>query len=375
MSAVTPTTRIPFLNLPEQHQALRQEIQDAIQPLLDGARFVGGETVTTFEQKFGAAHDCDHTVGLKSGTAALFLAMQALDIGPGDEVIVPAFTFIATAAPVMLLGATPIFVDVDPVFACIDPNAVEDAITEKTKLIVAVHLYGHPAAIDELVSLGNRHNLPVLEDCAQSHLSTWNGKKTGSFGVAGTFSFYPSKNLGAAGDAGALTTANEAFAQKVRQLSNHGRTGRYDHAFVGWNERLDALQAAVLTVKLGHLEGWTEERRTAAERYNRLLADVTPFGSSLVLPTEHPDARHVYHLYVIRHPERERLHNALADAEIDTGTHYPTTLPAQSAFAEVPKRHSLPQAEAWAQECLALPLFPGITEEQQTYVAKVLGEL
>jgi len=367
---------VPFLDLPAQQKAIAEEIREAVLPLFDGAMFIGGEPVNRFEAAYAEAHGIDHAVSLKSGTSALHLTMEALGVGPGDEVLVPCFTFIATAAPVARLGATPVFVDVDDITACMDPVKARAAITDRTKLILPVHLYGHPAPIKEIVALGKEFGIPVLEDCAQSHLATLDGQVMGTFGDAGAFSFYPSKNLGAAGDAGAMITRDGALAEKVRQLANHGRTGRYDHAFLGWNERLDAIQAAVLTVKLRHLPDWTNQRQTAAARYNELLAGLTPMGSELQLPVVRDGATHVYHLYVVRHPERDKLAAALGEAGIAAGTHYPTTLPAQEAFkVRGFGEGSFPVGEDWASTCLALPLFPEITETQQQAVAEALREV
>jgi len=365
---------VPFLDLPRQHEPIHREILEAVLPLLESASYIGGPAVDAFETAFSAAHDGRPAVGLKSGTAALHLALEALGVGPGDEVIVPAFTFIATAATAVRLGATPVFVDVDDATACMDPEAMEHALTSRTRVVVPVHLYGHPAPVDRICERARNHGVAVLEDCAQSHLARWNGRPTGTFGEAAAYSFYPSKNLGAAGDAGAVVGADAALVDRVRQLANHGRAGRYEHAFVGWNERLDAVQAAVLTVKLRHLEAWTEARRRAAGRYRELLTAVRPFGEPLVLPETRAGAEPVHHLYVVRHPHRDVLLETLAAGGVAAGAHYPTTLPSQPAFAklDLPAAHC-PRAEAWAASCIALPLFPGITVEQQTRVAEVLA--
>jgi dTDP-4-amino-4,6-dideoxygalactose transaminase len=258
---------VPFIDLPAQHQALESELLEVLVPLLRNAAFVGGNPVDRFEKAFAGVHGIPRAVSLKSGTAALQLGLEAMDLGPGAEVLVPAFTFIATAAAVVRAGATPIFVDVDPETACMDPEAAAAAVTERTRAMIPVHLYGHPAPIDRLVALAQKHDLRVLEDCAQSHLAAINGQMTGTWGDAGAYSFYPSKNLGALGDGGCLITGDQDLANKVQGLANHGRTDRYHHGYLGWNERMDAFQAAALEVKLRHLPQWTEARRKAAARY------------------------------------------------------------------------------------------------------------
>jgi len=368
--------RVPFLDLAAEHQALREEIAAALAPIFDGARFVGGDAVSTFEARFAALHGLPWAVGLKSGTAALHLGLEALGVGPGDEVLVPAFTFIATAAPVVRLGAVPRFVDVDPEVATLNPEAAAAAITPRTRAMIPVHLYGHPAPVDLLFDLAREHGLRVLEDCAQSHLATWRGRPCGSFGDAGAYSFYPTKNLGAAGDAGALVTADQELADRVRGLGNHGRADRYRHVFLGWNERMDAIQAAVLTVKLNHLAAWTEARRAAAARYQELLRDVAPYGEPLRLPVERDGARAVYHLYVARHSRRDAIADKLGKAGIDTATHYPLTVPEQPAFVDLGLGGGhFPVAEDWARHGLSLPLYPGITASQQERVAEALRAL
>lgn len=369
-------TNVPFLDLAGQHQAIEQELLDAVLPILRNASFVGGAPVDRFEAAYAEAFGVPHAVSVKSGTAALQLGLEAMGLGPQDEVLVPAFTFIATAASVVRAGARPVFVDVDPVTACMDPAAAAKAITPRTKAMIPVHLYGHPAPIAALVDLAKAHGLRVLEDCAQSHFATQDGVLTGTFGEAGAFSFYPSKNLGAAGDAGCFITRDAALADKVRKLANHGRTDRYHHGYLGWNERLDAIQAAVLTVKLRHIAEWTEGRRRAAARYRELLAGVAPWGEPLRLPVERPGAKHVYHLYVLRHPKREAVTEAITKQGIGTATHYPTTLPDQPAFQKLGLTNgSWPVSDAWAADCFSLPLYPEIPVAHQERVAEVLRAL
>ena len=367
---------VPFIDLPAQHQALESELLEVLVPLLRNAAFVGGNPVDRFEKAFAGVHGIPRAVSLKSGTAALQLGLEAMDLGPGAEVLVPAFTFIATAAAVVRAGATPIFVDVDPVTACMDPEAAAAAVTERTRAMIPVHLYGHPAPIDRLVALAQKHDLRVLEDCAQSHLAAMNGQMTGTWGDAGAYSFYPSKNLGALGDGGCLITGDQDLANKVQGLANHGRTDRYHHGYLGWNERMDAFQAAALDVKLRHLPRWTEARRKVAARYRELLAGVAPWGEPLRLPTERRGAVHVYHLFVLRHSRRDEIAEALGAQGIGTATHYPLPLPRQPAFLEMGLGGgSFPESDAWSQTCLSLPLFPELTVEQQDRVVEALQSL
>ncbi len=367
---------VPFLDLAALHHELENELLDAVRPLLRDARFVGGDPVASFERNYAARHDVPHAVSVKSGTAALQLALEAMGLGPGDEVLVPAFTFIATAASVVRAGARPVFVDVEPETAGMDPAAARAAITPRTRAMIPVHLYGHPADMKALLPVAAEHGLRVLEDCAQSHLATLDGRLTGTMGDAGAFSFYPSKNLGAAGDAGCVITRDGELAAKVRGLANHGRTDRYHHGYLGWNERLDAIQAAVLDVKLRHLPAWTAERRAAASRYRDLLRDAAPWGEPLALPVERPGAEPVYHLYSVRHPRRDDLAAGLAARGIGTATHYPEILPAQPAFVEMGLgKGSWPASDEWARTCLSLPMFPGITAAQQERVAEAVRSL
>ncbi len=367
---------VPFMNLSRQHAALEEEMLAAIAPLLRDAAFIGGDPVSGFEEAFASVHDLPHAVTVKSGTSALRLAMEALGIGPGDEVLVPAFTFIATAASVVHAGATPVFVDVDPELGCLDPTAAAAAVTERTRGMIPVHLFGHPAPMKDLMALAARHDLRVIEDCAQSHLARLEGRPTGSFGDIAAYSFYPSKNLGSAGDAGCVVTRDPSLADRVRRLANHGRTDRYFHEFLGYNERLDAIQAAALAVKLRHLPGWTARRRDVAARYDRGLDGLTPLGAPLRLPVTRSGAEPVYHLYVVRHPERDALAEALDRLGVGTATHYPTTLPAQPAFQALGLGEGdYPHSEAWARDVLSLPFFPELTEPELDRVVEAVRSL
>jgi dTDP-4-amino-4,6-dideoxygalactose transaminase len=370
------TVRIPFLDLQGLHRDLEGEILEAILPLLREAAFVGGEPVAAFERDFAALHGNVHAVTVKSGTAALELGLRALGIGPGDEVLVPAFTFVATAAAVAHVGAVPVFVDVDDDTATIDPDGVRRALTPATRGMIPVHLYGHPAPMESLLPLARERGLRVLEDCAQSHLAVLDGRPVGTFGDAAAYSFYPTKNLGAAGDAGCVLTPDRETADRVRRYANHGRTEHALHAEPGWNERLDAIQAAILGVKLRRLARWTEARREAADRYREFLAGAAPFGEPLRLPEERPGALSVYHLYVVRHPRRDEIARALAGEGIGTAIHYPLAVPDQPAFRDPERRpEGFPRAASWARTCLALPLHPGISARDQERVAEAIRRL
>jgi len=361
---------VPFIDLAGQHRALEPELLDAVLPLLRHAAFIGGDPVRDFERDFAAMHRMSCAVTTKSGTSALSLALTAMGIGPGDEVIVPAFTFIATAAAVVHAGAVPVFVDVDPETGCLDIEQVALALTPRTRAVIPVHLYGHPAPMDDLLRLARKCELLVLEDCAQSHLATWQGRTVGSLGDAAAFSFYPTKNLGAAGDAGLVMTSDLELAARVRRLANHGRSDHTLHVEIGQNERLDAIQAAILSVKLRHLSDWTNKRRALAERYRAGLVGFTPFGEPLQLPIERIGARHVYHLFTVRHSHRDRIASGLREAGIGTAIHYPLTVPAQPAFGEQTGRW--PEAERWAATCLSLPLYPELTDAEQDRVIESL---
>ena len=368
-----PDNPVPFIDLAGTHRSLEAEIQDALLPLLRNAAFIGGEPVTRFEHEFAATFGMPHAVTLKSGTAALILALRAMGIGPEDEVIVPAFTFIATAAAVTALGAVPVFVDVDGATGCMYAEAVALALTPRTRAIIPVHLYGHPAPMNELLALARKCELLVLEDCAQSHLATLNGRMTGSLGDAAAFSFYPTKNLGAAGDAGAVLTHSPELAARIRRLANHGRSEHTTHVEIGENERLDAIQAAILSVKLRHLIEWTEKRRRLADRYLKELESCAPWGERLQLPVTRVAAHPVYHLFTVRHSKRDALVAALREAGIGTAIHYPRTVPGQPAFGE--QTGLWPEAERWAATCLSLPLYPELSEPQQDRVIDCLRGL
>ena len=354
---------IPLVDLRAQYATIKPEVDAAIQRVLDNTSFILGDEVKTFEASFAAHIGSSGAVGVASGTAAIQLALQACGVGPGDEVITSAHTFIATAEPIVTLGATPVFVDIDPATFNLDPDLVEEAITPRTKVILPVHLYGRPAPMGDLMAIAQRRGLVVIEDAAQAHGACWHAQAVGTIGAMACFSFYPGKNLGAYGDAGAVTSNDPDLLARVRKLRDHGRTSKYEHDEVGYGERIDALQAAILGAKLPHLTAWTDARRRHARRYTELLtrADVTP-------PAEDPQDEHVFHLYVIRSGRRDALLAALQKAGVGAGIHYPIPLHRQPAFRDL-SPVSLPHTETAATEILSLPLYPELRAEQIDYVA------
>ena len=362
--------KVPLVDLQAQHRPIRQELNEAIGGVVDSGHFVLGEEVERFEEEFAAYCGTRFGVGVDSGLSALELTLRALDIGPGDEVIVPTLTFIATAASVSFTGAEPVFVDVNPVTYCIDSQLVEAAITPRTRAIIPVHLYGFPANMDRLVRIARRNNLKVIEDAAQAHGARYKGRRTGSLGHAAAFSFYPSKNLGAFGDGGIVVTDDARIAERVRTMRNCGQKHRNRHEMAPFNHRLDSIQAAVLRVKLRYLDQWNEERRSVAEQYNDLLE-----GSDLVPPLSTIDREHVYHLYVVRSLGRDKLQARLDRSGIGTAIHYPTPVHLQPFYAyQGHRRGQFPIAEQVCREILSLPMFPGMSTLQTHLVASNVEE-
>jgi dTDP-4-amino-4,6-dideoxygalactose transaminase len=361
--------KIPLVDLKAQYLSIKSEIDAAIDRVIDKTAFILGEEVESFEKEFAAFCKAEYCVGVASGTAALHLALLACGVRPGDEVITTPFTFIATAEAISHCGARPVFVDIDPRNCLLDPTQVEAAITRATKAIVPVHLYGQPVEMDPILDIARKYGLRVVEDAAQAHGAEYRGKRTGTLGDVACFSFFPGKNLGAYGDGGAVVTNDPDIARKVRRLRDHGRESKYEHLEIGFGERLDALQAAILRAKLAHLEDWTEARRKHAARYDALLG---PMGIETVQVSPH--VRHVYHLYVIRSPRRDALLEHLKSRGIGAGVHYPIPLHLQPAYSAEYKHVRLPQAERAAQEVLSLPIYPELTEEQLEYVAGAVAE-
>lgn len=358
---------IPMVDLKTQYHRLKAEIDQAIADVLESTAFILGPNVRAFEEEAAAYLGVKHAVTCANGTEALHLALRAAGIGPGDEVITPPFTFIATAEAIRYVGATPVFVDIEPHTYNIDPEQVERAVTRRTKAILPVHLFGQPADIPTLQDVAKRHDLLLIEDCAQSFGASIDGEQTGSFGLAGCFSFFPSKNLGCYGDGGLVTTNSDALAAHLRSLRNHGSQVRYHHDEIGYNSRLDELQAAILRVKLRHINDFNDNRRRVAHRYNERLADL-----KVVLPYEDGIGRHVFHQYTLRSPHRDRILAALTHAGIASAIYYPIPLHRQKVFAEACARVSLPVSEAVAADCFSLPIFPEMTDVQVDTVADVI---
>jgi dTDP-4-amino-4,6-dideoxygalactose transaminase len=361
---------VPYLDLSLQVRLLRPELDAAIARALDRCTFCLGPDVAEFERAFAAYCGASHAVGFNSGTSALHVAMRLLNVGPGDEVITTPFTFVATSWAIVYVGARPVYVDIDPATFNLDATRVEVAITSRTKAVMPVHLYGHPADLDPLLEICRRHGLPLVEDAAQAHGALYRGRHVGPLGRLGVFSYYPAKNLGAFGEGGALVTNEADLAARARALREHGSTARYQHDEVGYNYRMEGIQGAVLGVKLKHLADWVAARRRVAERYTELLAD-TP----LRLPREADYARSAWHLYTVRHPERDALKRHLETHCIGSAIHYPIPLHLQRCFAYLGYRSGdFPEAERAARECLCLPIYPELTAAQLERVAAVVRQ-
>jgi dTDP-4-amino-4,6-dideoxygalactose transaminase len=364
--------KIPFLDLKAHHDPIRAEVMAAIAEVVDTNAFAGGPFVARFEEDYARFCDTKHCVGVGNGTDAIWFALLALGIKAGDEVICPPMTFMATAEAITYAGAKPVFVDIDPTTYTIDATKIEAAITPRTKAIIPVHLFGQCADMDPILALAKKHGLVVVEDGAQSQGATYNGRKAGSMGHAAATSFYPGKNLGAWGEAGAATTNDDSVAARMRMFREHGQAKKYYHDVVGWNGRMDGIQGAVLRVKLKYLEQANEGRRRAAARYNELLKGVP----GLILPVEASYARHIYHIYPIRVANRDDLMKKLADRGVSTGIHYPVPVHLQNAYAELGhKKGDFPVSEACGDEFVSLPMFPELTEAQVDYVVEQVRAL
>ena len=365
---------VPLLDLQGQYRPLRDEILAAIARVCDSQRFIGGPEVDALEREIAEYLGVPHAVGLSSGTDALLVALMALGIGPGDEVITPTFSFFATAGCVSRLGGTPKLVDIDPATFNVDPSAAIAAITPRTRALIPVHLYGQCADMDPLLEEAGRRGIAVIEDAAQAIGCTYKGRPAGGMGAMGCFSFFPSKNLGAFGDAGLLTTTDAALAHEVRLLRNHGAEPKYFHQRIGGNFRLDALQAAVLRVKLPHLDRWTAMRCANADRYDALFRD-SPAAGRVTLPTRAPDRNHIFNQYVIRVPNRDAVRARLDAAGVGTEIYYPVPFHLQECFASLGhRRGDFPHAEAAAAETLALPIYGELTEAQQRQVVDAVAD-
>ena len=372
MSAMTvkAAMTVPLLDLKAQYADIQAEMDQAVHRVLESTRFIGGPEVSGLEDEVARYSRCAHGIGCASGTDALLLSLRVLEVGPGDEVITSAFSFFASAGVVANVGARPVFVDVDPRNYNLDPHRLEAAITPMTKAVIAVHLFGQCCDLNAIQAICEKHQVWLIEDAAQAIGSEWEGRRAGAVGDLGCFSFFPSKNLGAAGDGGMVTTQSATLAERVRLLREHGSNPKYYHSIVGTNSRLDALQAAILRVKLRHLDRWSEGRARNATLYDRLFE-----GARLGRPYRDPRGRHIYNQYVIRVPRRDSLRQHLSDRGIGTEIYYPLPLHLQQCFATLGYQPGdLPQAEAAAQEVLALPIYPELTEEQIRYVAATVRD-
>ena len=372
MSAMpTKTTmQVPLLDLKAQYAEIKQDIDDAVRRVMESARFIGGPEVSSLEEEVARYSQSPHAIACASGTDALLLSLRALGVGPGDEVVTTAYSFFASAGTIVNTGGTPVFVDIDPRSYNLDPHRLEAAITPKTKAVIAVHLYGQCCDLTAVKAVCDKHQIWLIEDAAQAIGAEWEGHRAGSVGDFGCFSFFPSKNLGGAGDGGMMTAKSPDMADKLRLLREHGAKPKYHHSIVGTNSRLDALQAAILRVKLRHLDRWSEARAKNADLYDKLFE-----GSHVGRPFRDPRARHIFNQYVIRSPKREELKAFLAERGIGTEVYYPVPLHLQQCFASLGYREgSMPHSEAAANETLALPIYPEVGEERIRYVAQTVRE-
>jgi dTDP-4-amino-4,6-dideoxygalactose transaminase len=357
--------KVPFVNLARQYKNLQTEIDDAIKLTLAEGTFIGGNSVAEFEKRFASLHDDTYCIGTGNGTDSLFLILKALNIQPNNEVIVPAFGCMPTAEVITLAGGNVVFADVHPEYYTLDPKSVEQKMTRNTKAIIAVHLYGQAAQLNELRAICNQHNLHLIEDCAQSHLTTYRNQYVGTFGVASAFSFYPTKNLGAFGDAGCALTRDADLAEKIRRLANHGALKKNDHLLEGTNSRLDTIQAAILNIKLKELKNWNDRRAYLATKYKEGLKDI----SQLIIPSSTPGSSSSYHIFCIRTSKRDALQKFLADKGIETLIHYPLGLPFTQAYSF--KKHvesDFPVTAQLQQEVLSLPIYPELTDLELQFV-------
>ena len=362
---------VPFLDLKSHHAPLRGEFIGAIQEVIDAAAFAGGPFVTRFEADFAAYCDCPHAIAVGSGTEALWLTLLALGTGPGDDVITVPNTFMATAEAITYCGARPVFVDVDEHTYTMDPAALEDVITTRTKAIIPVHLFGQPADMDPILKVAREQGLYVVEDACQAHGAEYKGRRVGALGDAACFSFYPGKNLGAFGEAGAVVTRNPALQEKIRILRDHGQVCKYQHTMVGWNCRMDGIQAAVLRIKLRFLERSNQLRRSHAAHYDEALDGI----GEVVTPVRVASVLHVYHIYAIRIPDRDEVIRSLSEKGVECGIHYPIPIHLQQAYRSLGyERGAFPIAERCASEFLSLPMFPELTSAQVEVVAQSVKE-
>jgi dTDP-4-amino-4,6-dideoxygalactose transaminase len=362
--------KIPYLDLHAQYNTIRKEALAALEAVCESSRFAQGPITAEFEKAFADYCGVEHCVSVNSGTSALHLAMRLLDIGPGDEVITAPMTFIATTWAISYVGASPIFVDIDPERRTLDPSRLETAITPRTKAILPVHLFGQPADMEPILHIASRYDIPVIEDAAQAHGSIYKGRRAGALGVIGCFSFYPGKNLGAYGEGGALVTDDPQFAERARALREHGQSQRYYHDEIGYNYRMDSFQAAILNIKLGKLDEWNAARARHARTYSELLKD-----APVMAPRFFEDSASVWHCYVIECDERDRVRCRLSELGIETGIHYPVPIHLQRAYDFLGHRPGdFPVSEEFSRRCLSLPIYPEMTNVQVHAVAEALQD-
>ncbi len=364
--------KVPFIDFREQYYVVRDQIDAGLKKVFEDGTFILGPQERDFEQAFARYCEAPYAVGVNSGTDALYLALVALNVGPGDEVILPSFTFIATALCVSYTGAKPVFVDIEERTYNIDPDKFAAAITPRTKVIIPVHIYGQPADINQITELAKRHKIAVVEDACQAHGATYQGRKTGSLGDIACFSFYPTKSLGGCGDGGMIVTNNKEIYEKILMLRDYGRQGRYDHKIKGYNSRLDTVQAVVLAAKLPHLDQWNRMRNDVAVQYGQLLKNI----DSIITPFLEKDRTHVFQTYAVRVPNRDKVCGQMKNRGVDVLIHYPIALHLQEAYADLGyKRGDCPVSEAVADDILSLPIFPHMKKEQIDYVCAALREL
>jgi dTDP-4-amino-4,6-dideoxygalactose transaminase len=359
--------KVPFVDLLAQYKSIKPETDKAIASVFESGNFIGGQFVKDFESQFSTLHQTKHCIALGNGTDALYATLKMLGVKPGDEVLTPALSWISSAETITLAGGNPVFVDIDPHTYTIDPKLIEQKISPRTKAIVVVHLYGHIAEMKTILEIAKRSNLKVIEDCAHAHFAELNQKKAGTFGDAGCFSFYPTKNLGAFGDGGCVITNDDELAENIRRYVNHGGLTKDEHLIEGINSRLDTIQASVLSVKLKYLPSWTEKRIQHAGRYDLLLKEV----GEITLPSVEPDAKHVFHLYVMKTKRRDELKEYLKRSEIETLIHYPQALPLEPAYQYLHySKKDIPIASKATEEILSLPIYPELSDDQIGYVCE-----
>tara|TARA_B110001452_G_scaffold203324_1_gene173345 strand:+ start:130 stop:1224 length:1095 start_codon:yes stop_codon:yes gene_type:complete len=362
---------IPLVDLKKQYESIKSEIDKSIKDVLSNTSFIGGEIVTEFETNFKKYIGVNHCISCANGTDSIEILLKALDIGKGDEVIVPAVSWISTSEAVSTVGAKPVFVDINPDYYTIDLTKIEDKITNNTKAIIPVHLYGQPVDMVKLMAIAKKHNLKVIEDCAQAHGAEFNNKKIGSFGDCASFSFYPGKNLGAYGDAGAMLTNESKIAEKARMIANHGQKEKHNHIIEGRNSRMDGIHAAVLNVKLNYLNSWTSSRIEIAKNYNSLLSK-----SSISCPKKIKDGKHVYHLFVIRSLQRDKLKKELAEKGISSAIHYPTALPFLECYKYLNHtKDDFPIANSYTEQILSLPMYPELNNQEIEFICNNIIKL